>query len=185
MQTRRQRRQTTHLLFSTRNWSGFHSSSNLRSGSIFVSLCAVRENVWEPVKLGLISGYSSSTSRLTLPPALICTSQKQAVNKSWTWHAKRWMTIAPIKALFDFCCEVSRVTVIFPSHFYSPLLPPAFLLPDRSIQIWDQKSLLVGKTGFYKCENLWTSSPNGQVCFDLKFSFSRCLEQVDSRTKDS
>ena len=44
--------------------------SNLRSGSIFVSLCkyhsggegeilavAVRENVWELLKLGLISGY--------------------------------------------------------------------------------------------------------------------------------
>ena len=49
------------------------SCPNLRSGSIFVSFCkqhsgghgetkilavAVRENVWEPLKLGLISGYS-------------------------------------------------------------------------------------------------------------------------------
>ena len=30
---------------------------NLRSGCIFVSALAVRENVWEPLKLGLISGY--------------------------------------------------------------------------------------------------------------------------------
>ena len=123
-----ERRQTTYLLFSTWNWSGW---SNLRSGSIFVSLCAVRENVWEPVKLGLISGYSGSTSRLTLPPALICTSQKQAVNKSWNLGCEKiqWTTIAPTSIiwgfptlrctafLLDFCCEASRVTVIFPSNF--------------------------------------------------------------------
>ena len=49
--------------------------SNLRSGSIFVSLCkyhsggegeilavAVKENVWEQLKLGLISGYIRSWS---------------------------------------------------------------------------------------------------------------------------
>ena len=34
---------------------------NLRSGSIFVS--AVRENAWEPLKLGLISGYYPDKNR--------------------------------------------------------------------------------------------------------------------------
>ena len=50
------------------------SLSNLRSGSIFVSLWKLhsgggsrRENAWEPLKLGLISGYSLSvTSRFKL-----------------------------------------------------------------------------------------------------------------------
>ena len=44
---------------------GPHSATNLRSGSIFVSLWklnSVRENVWEPLKLGLISGYSATFS---------------------------------------------------------------------------------------------------------------------------
>jgi len=61
--------------------TGRLESYNLRSRSIFVSLCnnipagkakrkqilavAVRENVWEPLKLGLISGYSLNASRLS------------------------------------------------------------------------------------------------------------------------
>ena len=45
-------------------------STNLRSGSIFVSLwkshSGIRENVWEPLKLGLISGYDSTNGVVLL-----------------------------------------------------------------------------------------------------------------------
>ena len=39
------------------SWQAGLLRVNLRSGCIFVSAVAVRENVWEPPKLGLISGY--------------------------------------------------------------------------------------------------------------------------------
>ena len=64
-------------------------STNLRSGSIFVSLwklhSGVRKNAWEPLKLGLISGYDSTNggSSINRRGFIIARSPTEASTRRW------------------------------------------------------------------------------------------------------
>ena len=94
--------------------------NNLRSGSIFVSLwklhsgghgetkmlaLAVRENVWEPLKLGLISGYTAEITWSCLLSLWI--------NKTQREHVPFWRTRFQINLFLPleaYCC---RLWIIF------------------------------------------------------------------------
>ena len=78
---------------------------NLRSGSIFVllwKLHSVRENVWEPLKLGLISGYSF------LGPAAcffgsgnnIRTRTRRLVSSILTWSSESFLSFLVLEIFF-------------------------------------------------------------------------------------